>query len=316
MHSLQKLLLPLLLPAQSLATTGCNNPLPAPAGSTTKIPITSGGLEREYLVHTPTTYDATKKVPLILSFHGRGKNATSQMELSQFANPAFNPDAISVYPNGWKTNNTRQWTGDPTHPKSINDIQFTLDILTALQKSHCISPKRIYATGKSNGAGLVNLLACDPQASSQITAFAPVSAANYLLPSGAAPNCNPARTPIPLLNFHGWADETILYRGGNNTRNDGVTQAVDVWIDEWARRDGCVLSANHTSFLCGPEEPVVTRYSWDCGGVEGTVQHYNVSNLRHDWPSLPPGNAETGRSTCFDATALIMAFFGRFELGS
>lgn len=101
MYYLQKTLLPILLSSQAIAT-GCDKVLPVEAGSTTKIPITSGGLEREYLLNVPTTYDATKKVPLIFSFHGRGKNASGQMELSQFANPGFNPDAISVYPNGVK----------------------------------------------------------------------------------------------------------------------------------------------------------------------------------------------------------------------
>lgn len=101
MYSLRKVLLPLLLSTQAIAT-GCDKPLPVKAGSTTKTSITSGGLDREYLLHVPITYDATKKVPLIFSFHGRGKNASGQMELSQFANPDFNPDAISVFPNGVK----------------------------------------------------------------------------------------------------------------------------------------------------------------------------------------------------------------------
>lgn len=101
MYSLRKAVVPLLLSTQAIAT-GCDKALPVKAGSTTKISITSGGLDRDYLIHVPKTYDATKKVPLIFSFHGRGKNASSQLELSQFANPDFNPDAISVYPNGVK----------------------------------------------------------------------------------------------------------------------------------------------------------------------------------------------------------------------
>jgi hypothetical protein len=36
---------------------------------------------------------------MIFSFHGRGKDAQSQKMLSQFYNPDFNPDAISLYPN-------------------------------------------------------------------------------------------------------------------------------------------------------------------------------------------------------------------------
>jgi poly(3-hydroxybutyrate) depolymerase len=159
----------------------------------------------------------------------------------------------------------------------------------------------------------VNLLACDSKASALIAAFAPVSAANYLTPGGKEPACNPARTPIPMLEFHGWKDATILYDGGDNTRDDGVTSPIPEWIDDWVTRDGCFPSQNHTTKLCGKRKPPVTKYTWDCKGATNVVQHYNISNLKHDWPSIN-GNSETSRSTCFDATALIMEFFGQHQL--
>lgn len=186
-------------------------------------------------------------------------------------------------------------------------------MISQISDNYCIAPKKIYASGKSGGGGLTALLACDPKASALIAAFAPVSAANYLLSNGKEPACNPSRTPIPLLEFHGWKDATILYSGGDNTRKDGVTPPLPEWIDDWATRDGCTVSKNHTTTLCSPERPVVTHYSWDCKGIEGVVQHYNISNLKHDWPSID-GNSETNRRTCFNATTLIMDFFGKHEL--
>lgn len=101
MEYLRKAFLQTLLATQVVAT-GCDKPLPVKPGSTTNFSIKSGGLDRNYLLHVPTTYDAKKPVALIFSFHGRGKNASGQMELSQFANPDFNPNAISAYPNGVK----------------------------------------------------------------------------------------------------------------------------------------------------------------------------------------------------------------------
>jgi poly(3-hydroxybutyrate) depolymerase len=186
-------------------------------------------------------------------------------------------------------------------------------MITQISDKYCIASKKIYASGKSNGAGLTALLACDPNASALIAAFAPVSAANYLLADGKEPACHPSRSPIPLLEFHGWKDTTIFYEGGNNTRDDGVTPPIPEWIDDWATRDGCTVSQNHTTMLCSSKKPVVTHYSWDCKGVEGVVQHYNISNLHHDWPSID-GNSETTRSTCFNATTLIMDFFGKHTL--
>lgn len=37
----------------------------------------------------------------------------------------------------------------------VDDIQFTLDMISDLQDNLCVDSKRIYAAGKSNGGGLV-----------------------------------------------------------------------------------------------------------------------------------------------------------------
>jgi poly(3-hydroxybutyrate) depolymerase len=159
----------------------------------------------------------------------------------------------------------------------------------------------------------VNLLACDPKASSIIAAFAPVSGAYYFTKDGKLPACQPSRDPIPILEFHGYLDQTIPYLGGNNTRDNGVTPSIPDWIDDWATRDGCSPAMNQTTTLCGTGKNEVRKYEWDCKGVEGVVQHYNVSNLKHDWPSTT-GNSDSSRTTCFDASTLIMEFFGKHSL--
>lgn len=83
--------------------SGCGKPLPSnvsPGGSSQTGKVTSGGRSRDYLIHVPASYKTDTPVPLILSFHGRTKDAAEQEELSQFSNPAYNPDAIAVYPQG------------------------------------------------------------------------------------------------------------------------------------------------------------------------------------------------------------------------
>jgi poly(3-hydroxybutyrate) depolymerase len=56
-----------------------------------------------------------------------------------------------------------------------NDIRFTSDILDKLENDYCVDKARIYSSGKSNGGGFTNTLACDPVLSKRIAAFAPVS---------------------------------------------------------------------------------------------------------------------------------------------
>jgi poly(3-hydroxybutyrate) depolymerase len=87
------------------SSAGCGKALPAaqsPAGGAShQTDFTqSDGTARTYLIHIPTNYNKTNPVPLILSFHGRGKSSSEQEQLSQFSNEAFNPNAIAVYPQG------------------------------------------------------------------------------------------------------------------------------------------------------------------------------------------------------------------------
>ena len=82
---------------------GCGKPLPSgvtAGGPSTTGSIKSGGLDRDYIIHIPQNYQQNTPVPLILSYHGRTKDAAEQELLSQFSNPEFNPNAIAVYPNG------------------------------------------------------------------------------------------------------------------------------------------------------------------------------------------------------------------------
>jgi poly(3-hydroxybutyrate) depolymerase len=114
------------------------------------------------------------------------------------------------------------------------------------------------------------------------------------------------------MEFHGWEDDTIFYEGGPNKRGNSATESVFAWVQAWAALDQCSARGPAVETLCG-EQKLVTRYSWECQGVEDEVAHYNISNLKHDWPSID-GNSDSSRTTCFDTTKLIMEFFEKHSL--
>jgi poly(3-hydroxybutyrate) depolymerase len=84
--------------------SGCNKALPdgiKPDDSVNlTIPSSSGVATRKYRLHLPKDYDGTKKLPLILSYHGRTRDALNQEKLSQFSNASYGFEGISVYPQG------------------------------------------------------------------------------------------------------------------------------------------------------------------------------------------------------------------------
>ncbi|KAJ4353083.1 hypothetical protein N0V95_003678 [Ascochyta clinopodiicola] len=294
---------------------GCGSSLPQGVELDTSINLTisssSGVSPRGYRLHLPESYDTNTKVPLILSFHGRGKDAKFQEELSQFSNATYGFNGISVYPEGVPTSSgTQQWQGDPDFPSSVDDVSFTLELLDHLQEAYCIDPSQIYASGKSNGAGFTGVLACDARATARIAAFAPVSGAFYLDADQQLPPCNPSRHPIPIMEFHGFKDTTIPYAGGINTRGNANSTDLVTWVDDWAKRDGFEISANKTSHSCSGKQ-LVTRYSWD-----ETVIHYNYTNLYHDWPSSFPNGDTEKALTCeeAEATSIILEWFKKWTL--
>lgn len=300
----------------------CNKPLPEgiqPGKSVDlKLSSKSGVTPRKYRLHVPPSYKEGVEYPLILSFHGRGKNAKSQEKLSQFSNSSYGFDGIVAYPEGVpNATGVQQFQGDPNSPSQINDVKFTLELLDHLTSTFCIDTTRIYAAGKSNGGGFTGLLACDPEASKRIAAFALVSPALYLdNATGKLPACKPSRMPIPIMHFHGFVDGTIRYSGGLNTRKNGTTTSIIKYVHDWVRRDGFdVASAGDGNLLCGNGKKKVTRYRW--GGE--TVVHYNYTNGQHDWPSSF-FNGDTGenekRLTCKDAeaTGIILEWFKKWTL--
>lgn len=152
-------------------------------------------------------------------------------------------------------------------------------MLDELQANLCINPSRIYITGKSNGGGFTNLLACTPSINKRVAAFGTASAALY---PAAHPidNCTPGRG-INFLSTHGKADTTIPYAGRTHS-SDGAkftTPDVDNWRKAWASRNGCTNSAatNVTKPYSGTTESV-----WMCPKAE--VVGYEVQGLGHSWP--------------------------------
>ena len=88
------------LPGPSVV--GCQKALPQgqSVGGVSNITITSGGLQRNYLISIPPTYLAEVPTSIILSYHGGLRTAEDQLQLDQLTNPEFNTFSFVVYPQG------------------------------------------------------------------------------------------------------------------------------------------------------------------------------------------------------------------------
>jgi polyhydroxybutyrate depolymerase len=97
----------------------------------------------------------------------------------------------------------------------VDDVQFTRDMIKWLEAHTCVDPKRIYASGGSNGGGMAYMLAC--HAADVIAAVAPVDFDCITAPGGpnAMPTCAcTLPRPISVTQFRATGDTAVPYNGG------------------------------------------------------------------------------------------------------
>ncbi len=236
----------LVLLVSSLACRAAAAGTPAGSGSTSEEQLTSGGITRHYLLHLPAGYRAGDPLPLVLNFHGYNSNSAQEENLTAMSAKAGREGFIVVYPDGL---NSTWYTGPGADGQQ--DMQFVRDLISYLESQYSIDPKRIYATGISNGGGMANRLGCDM--ADLIAAIAPDSGTYNFWQ-----DCNPSR-PLPVLAFHGLDDNVVPYAGGTPSF---MEPPIEEWAAAWAGRDGCASAPVITAPVAG-----VTLRTWsDCGG--------------------------------------------------
>jgi len=160
------------------------------------------------------------------------------MRTSGFNTLADEKDFIVAYPNGTGRFGDKllTWNGGTccayAVDHQIDDVGFIRALITELESKYKIDPKRIYATGLSNGAIFSFRLACD--ASDIFAAIAPVSGTlNYA-------QCNPSQ-PVSVIEFHGTEDTHIKYDGGAGPDSlvDVPFASVKDSVSFWLNVDQC-----------------------------------------------------------------------------
>jgi polyhydroxybutyrate depolymerase len=206
---------------------------------------TADGRTRHYLVYVPPRLAAPS--PVLLVFHGGGGNA------AQATRGAFTPRAadaaglLAVYPEGIGTRRLGRyfgtWNGGtccgPAAEQGVDDVAFVAALLDRLAQDYPIDPRRIYATGISNGGIMAARLACE--LSPRIAAISSVSGPGYTA------GCVPERA-VPVQLIHGTADRCALYEGG--VACGGCFQRVlrdALWIDFEEVRFPCQAVADQAA---------------------------------------------------------------------
>ncbi|MZD04176.1 poly(3-hydroxybutyrate) depolymerase [Streptomyces sp. SID5785] len=285
-------------PHAATSSAGCGADAPQDPGSSVLRTLTSDGRERTYQLHLPDGYSPAKSWPLIVAYHGRGNTGAGTEAFSRLSTLP----AVVAYPDGvvgTGDGDRQAWQGAPYAAAGVDDVRFTGDLLDRLEDDLCVDTRRVYATGKSNGAGFTGLLAC--RMAGRFAAVAPVAGAFY---PGTGTDCRPSR-PVPVIDFHGTGDATIPYTGDE----DRGLPAIADWVAGWAGRDRCA-----TRLPDEVTEPDITTSRWtDCArGAE--VTHVAVTGGGHTWPGADGYSGGGYTTQTIKAHAVMWDFFAHHRL--
>jgi polyhydroxybutyrate depolymerase len=269
--------------------------------------LTVGGMERDYLLHVPPGMQSGRAVPLVLAFHGGGARAWSMPGLTHLDELADGEGFLVAYPDGLD----RRWN-DGRGMSTADDLAFVRAVIDDIERAHNVDPRRIYATGISNGGFFSNKLACD--LSDKIAAIASVAAT---MPEKLVAECKPSRA-VSVLYIQGTKDPLVPIDGGEvgfrKSRGRGETLSLIDSAHFWRVQDQIASATPSVETLPDrvDDGTHVHRKVWS-GGKDGSeVVAYTIEGGGHTWPDGPqylPKFVVGTASQNLDATAAIWKFF-------
>jgi poly(3-hydroxybutyrate) depolymerase len=318
----------------------CSNPInPTFSRSVIHTPL----FDREFIVSGCADDIPPDGLPIVFGFHGGGERLhdASGTGFLDFTNLSA-LHALVITPVGNESNNGHSWINafPWMKPDPENDLALPAALIEWIASQQDL-PKtdlsRVYALGKSDGAGMAMALACHPDPGVNLIGVALVSGAYFGLASATNFGlqdheiCLP-ESPIRMMMMHGTGDEVMPYAGQNFLNEKALARATDYWtsIDPTARlgvgwlRD---FSRTYTADIVQYVDTLSTRV-FHCAGLDerpfglattlgvgracdAPFEVLTVSGGNHVWPGHAKSGPDSGKfpNMDFDATIEIARFF-------
>ena len=269
-------------PAPTIAVVDSQATAPGPGLTARSLRV--GSRNRTFLIHVPKSYDKAAPAPLVFVFHGGGGTSRRIQGYTAFDELAEKEGFFAIFPDAvdghW--NDGRKVGQFGSHKDGVDDVKFVQAILDWAKESYAIDPKRIYATGASNGAFMSHYLA--HAMADRFAAFAPVIGG--MAPSVAENFRPPGRASMLIMN--GTADKLVPYHGGRiQTRDErGSLVDTDKAVQLWVAHNGCTAPPK-IEILPDTDPKDATRVERRiyAGGRDGTEVHlYVLQGGGHHWP--------------------------------
>ena len=254
--------------------------------------IVHDGIDREYILYVPNSYDGTSSVPLMLNFHGFGGSASQFMQEADMRSLAEANTFILVYPQGSCLDGSSHWNPCPIggdNKSTADDVGFIESIISEISSQYTIDMERIYAAGYSNGGMMAYGLA--NYKSDLIAAVASVS--------GTMLNCTgPTSHPMPVVHLHGTSDGVVSYNGSNDWNS--VQSTLEYWTSFNNTISTPTINTDNTGGM------TIEHYSYEQGDNAVSVEHYKYIGGDHVWFNEPYQGQ--------NASELVWNFMSRYDI--
>jgi len=270
--------------------------------------IAVDGVKRHYLVFVPDASPDVRAFPVVFVFHGANNDSSWAEHVPGFSPLAEKKHFIVVYPDGINKRWNPLPVGSPGSKAKPDDVAFVSAIIDDLQAHYRIDPKRIYASGSSNGAIFCHALAA--RLPNRIAAIGPVSGN---LVEGISQSFPPP-SPVSVILFNGSDDPLVRYTGEPGRNGMGLLSVPNT-IAFWVKVDGCENTPTKATLpRAVPDEgTTVITFTFAKKASTAEVQAYVVEHGGHTWPGVPtdPGWAKiAGKTTmAVNATETMWNFF-------
>ena len=231
--------------------------------------IVHDGINREYVLYVPNSYDSASPVPVLFNFHGFGGNASEFMNDADMRAVAESDTFILVYPQGSCLEGSSHWNACPTggdNKSNADDLGFVESIINEISSQYNIDMERIYGAGYSNGGMMAYGLA--NYKSNLVAAVASVS--------GVMLDCiGQTSRPIPIVHLHGTSDGVLPYNGNSDWSSTQST------LDHWINFNNTITVPTVSTDNSGGMS--IEYYVYDQGDSSVSVEHYKYIGGEHVW---------------------------------
>jgi len=267
------------------------------------------GRTRTYSLNLPPNYYEDAGFSLVIAMHGGGGSAEQFETTSKLTEKANASHFIVVYPEGVVSTGAlgaRTWNAGGccayAIEHQIDDVKFIEQLIDKLVADYKIDPKKVYATGHSNGGMLSYRLACE--ISEKIAAIATSSCTMVVKQP-----CDPSRA-VPVLHIHSVVDEKVPYTGGTGISN-AYFPPLDSILNVWSLVNDCETIAQ---VLHNDDDYKFTKWS-DCSG-QVTIHYYLTQDGGHAWAGGLAGGGINGDtpSVVINTNDLLWDFFQQYQL--